>query len=73
MKRPSLIHTKTKTINFACLCLCVMQCSVARDDFIYTFYLCFLFALYERKKETQKKIKYRSAEGEIADCVSRVI
>jgi hypothetical protein len=39
----------------------------------FLFYLCFLFALVERKKETQKKIKYRSAEGEIADCVSRVI
>jgi hypothetical protein len=25
------------------------------------------------KTETQKKITYRSAEGSIADCVSRVI
>jgi hypothetical protein len=32
------------------------------------FYLCLSFALVERKTETQKKIKYRSAEGWIADC-----
>jgi len=38
----------------------------------FPFYLCFIFALYERKNETQKKIKYRSAEGEMADCVSPV-
>jgi hypothetical protein len=36
-------------------------------------YLYFVFALYERKNEIQKKIKYRSAEGKIADCVSPVI
>jgi len=36
-------------------------------------YLWFFFALVERKKEPQKKIKYRSAEGWIADCVSGVI
>jgi hypothetical protein len=37
------------------------------------FYLYFVFALCERKNEIQKKIKYRSAEGWIADCVSPVI
>jgi hypothetical protein len=36
------------------------------------FYLYFVFALCERKNEIQKKIKYRSAEGWIADCVSPV-
>jgi hypothetical protein len=35
-------------------------------------YLYFVFALYERKNEIQKKIKYRSAEGWIADCVTRL-
>jgi hypothetical protein len=29
-----------------------------------------VFALYERKTETQKKITYRFAEGWIADCVN---
>jgi hypothetical protein len=38
----------------------------------FSFYPYFVFALYERKNEIQKKIKYRSAEGSIADCVSRV-
>jgi hypothetical protein len=38
----------------------------------FPLYLCFIFALYERKNETQKKIKYRSAEGQIADCISPV-
>jgi hypothetical protein len=37
------------------------------------FYLYFVFALCEHKNEIQKKIKYRSAEGWIADCVSPVI
>jgi hypothetical protein len=36
----------------------------------FPLYLCFVFALYERKNETQKNIKYHSAEGSIADCVS---
>jgi len=35
-------------------------------------YLYFGFALYERKTEIQKKMKCRSAEGEIADCARRV-
>jgi hypothetical protein len=38
----------------------------------FPLYLCFDFALSERKIETQKKIKYRSAEGKNADCVSPV-
>jgi hypothetical protein len=29
----------------------------------FPLYLCFFFALYDRKNETQKKIKHRSAEG----------
>jgi hypothetical protein len=29
----------------------------------FPFYLCFGFALVERKTETQKKIKYRSVKG----------
>jgi hypothetical protein len=33
----------------------------------------FRFALYERKNEIQKKKKYRSVEGSIADCISPVI
>jgi len=32
-----------------------------------------VFALYERKNRDQKKIKYRSAEGWIANYVNRVI
>ena len=32
----------------------------------------FVFALCERKNEKNKKIKYRSAEGKNADCVSPV-
>jgi hypothetical protein len=31
-----------------------------------------VFALYERKNETQKKMQYCSAEGSIADCISRI-
>ena len=34
--------------------------------------LWFGFALYERKTEPPKERQYRSAEGWIADCVSRV-
>jgi hypothetical protein len=35
--------------------------------------LWFHFAPYARKIETQKKIMYRSAEGSILNCISRVI
>jgi len=38
----------------------------------FLLYLCFVFALVERKHETQKKIQYRSAEGKNAGWVSRV-
>jgi hypothetical protein len=39
----------------------------------FPFYLCFGLPLVESQTETQKKIKYRSAEGRIAGCLSRVI
>jgi hypothetical protein len=29
----------------------------------FLMYMCFVFALVERKNETQKKMQYRSAEG----------
>jgi len=39
----------------------------------FLLYLYFVFALYERKNEIQKKKKYRSAEGSIGNCVSPII
>jgi hypothetical protein len=35
----------------------------ACGSMVLPIYLCFVFALVERKNETQKKIAYRSAEG----------
>jgi hypothetical protein len=37
-----------------------------------SLYLYFGFAFYERKTEIQAMIPYRSAEGSIADCITRV-
>ncbi len=36
------------------------------------FYLCFVFALAERKNETQKKMKYRCERSHLGYCVTRV-
>ena len=37
------------------------------------FYLCFVFALCERKNETQKKMKYRCERSHLSYRVTRVI
>src|SRR3954471_15628780 len=37
------------------------------------FYLCFVFALAERKNETQRKMKYRCERSNLGYCVSPVI
>jgi hypothetical protein len=42
---------------------CLSKRLFACGSMVLPIYLCFVFALYERKNETQKKIAYRSAEG----------
>jgi len=43
------------------LCGAAFKCSLACGSRVLLMYLCFVFALYERKNETQTRVKYRYA------------
>jgi len=44
----------------------------ACGSMVLIVYLCFGFCAHRAQKPKHKKIKHRSAEGWIADCLSRV-
>ena len=62
--RPS-VAAKAGMLNEVCTLLCQdLRGNLRGVRFASgNMYLCFVFALYERKNETPKKIQYRSAEG----------